>query len=105
MGAIVKEQLEAGAHRPKYLAREKIFKSGPSLVDDALCFNEVDELYQFFGCNAVVAKQDFYQGNESLQLEEHLGVALGSRHVLLCLGFDFLCTLCQPSFLVYHCAD
>jgi hypothetical protein len=105
MGAIIQEKLEAGAHRPKDLGWKGIVECHASLVRDAVYLDETDELAHLFGCNALLAKKNFNQGNNNPQLEDHLVIVHRCCHILLGLGLDLLITLCQSPFLIDHGAD
>jgi hypothetical protein len=58
MGAIVKEELKAGAHRQKDFGWEENVKCCTSLVENGVCLDEMDELLQFACRNALLSKQD-----------------------------------------------
>jgi hypothetical protein len=50
-------------------------------------------------------KKNFNQGGKDPQLKDHFVKVHGCCHILLGLGLDFLCTLCQFPFLTDHVAD
>ncbi len=76
-----------------------------SLVRDAVYLDKTHELAHLFGWDALLAKKNFKQGSEDPQLEDHLVIVRGCCYVLLGLGLDFLCTLCQSPFLIDHGGD